>query len=65
MWKPALNSGQMYQNVKTQPVPLNFNRYGIPPPPPMAPIHQNYMFTIPTKVNYPSYQPVKEIDDKR
>lgn len=62
MWKPALSHAQMYSNVKT---PLNFNRYVMPSPPIMAPIHQNYMFAVPTKIHYPSYQTIKEIDEKR
>lgn len=69
MWNPALASPQMYPNLKTPLSPHNFNRYAMPPPPPMAAMHhQNYMYTLPTKINYPPaayVQPLKEIDEKR
>ncbi|KAM7345089.1 uncharacterized protein ACRADG_011543 isoform 1-T2 [Cochliomyia hominivorax] len=67
MWNPAF-SPQMYYNIKTPINAHNFNRYTHAPPPPIPAIHRhpNYMFTLPTKINYPAFvPPLKEIDEKR
>ncbi|TMW54703.1 hypothetical protein DOY81_000234 [Sarcophaga bullata] len=53
MWKPAINPSQLRSSAKAPIIPHNFNRYGIASPAAMAPVLQNYMFTMPTKVNYP------------